>query len=384
LLEESLQGLSSTTGSDHPRAISARLVLARIYRRQGNPQRSIELFEECLTLSRVERGIETELAETYLESGDYAKVHTLLDDAEFDTSESRQKKIEKHQRNFLIGSAFGKQKQYAEAIRFLADAHIALSNSPDSYGFPGMRVTLELGRNFSKNGNHDKALETLDNYLENMPDDFGPTNLIRLCCLAEKGLALRQAGKIEEAIETMEGVVDTGVRLRYQNLLIHELRLAWLAAGDNESIERSVNSQTRFVRKRYSDSPMELAKAFRSLGRELIELEMFKESASLLTEAKSAFEDAEDLWNLGTVQFDLARVKLHSSSENVPGTEAAILDLEAAWKTFQGSMDAVFPKERMEVSGFIEEIIEILERRKLESEKALWADRLAMLQLFDA
>lgn len=378
LLEEAWVGLSKTAGLSHPRANSARMFLADVSYRNGDVRRAIELLKGAKSTGNSQFRIQMMLAGFYTDVGEYEKARNLLWLTLAETNDS----IWNSYFFYEIGRSYHEEGNHLAAIEAIQNSLEVALKSEDKYHFPVMRKTLMLARCFCENGDHDKATEIIERYVETMPESFESDNLIRLCCDAELGMVFRRAGKTEAAYAQFSKVLFSGKILLHQDLLIRELRLTQIEMGDTERLDEGIERQLNtFIRKRFSPNSIQRAIRLRKLGHDLIDYKMPVKARDVLAESMVIFEEQKpDSWQLQMTKFEIASLELEIEPPESEAGQMASLDLEEAWLQLDTMRAEAFPIEVRKLENSVAHVAKTYGSESDVASQQLWLDRLESLK----
>ena len=377
LLEEAWAGLSKTTGASHPRAIVALTILANISQQAGDLKRAISLMEEALAICPPRYAIEIDLADFHTQAGNFEIARKLLTTAMENAKGDHLEAETVSECMYLIGRTYSGEENYPEAIDAFEAAIELAPPTEERYHFPGMRKVLELARSHSQNGDHDEAVDIIDEYLDFMPASMGRENRVRLCCHAELGLILRRSGHTDEAMTELMSVARTGVILRHHDVLIHELRLAQAEKGQTEDILAGVNRELRFLRSTFPNDSIQGAIRLRRLGYNLIELQLPEKAKQVLTESAAIIEKASPgSWMLEKTKFDIAQLDFERLPFESDASLKAEIELEGCWIELAEMRSEVFPNKIWKLADSIKAVIRAYEGKADGESAAIWQERL--------
>ena len=383
LLEKAWKGLSQSVGVKHPRTITAPIMLAQMNDRIGNYGRVIELLEQAMALSHGQRGIEIRLAEAYAKAGEYEQARVVIQKLIDQRKTKAYEEITNPNAKSLllyIADYYAQEERYEEAIVAFRQSRADLLAAGDKYSFPAMRATLYLARCLGKTGQHEQAMQILEDYLEEMPESMGPKHRLRICCHAEIGVALRLSGKSAEAAAQLESVAKSGVRLMHNELLIKQWRLAMHEAGLEAEMMETVERELQSYQRRFTPGSIQHATQLRTLGYDLIDLDQPGKALELLTQSASILEKKKPgSWNLAAMEFDVARLLMDLGSTDETESETHERDLENAWNVVAELIDDAYPIEKKALRRSLTDVIRICEANENQSSAETWRVRLEEL-----
>jgi hypothetical protein len=213
-----------------------------------------------------------------------------------------------------------------------------------------------------------------------MPESMGPKNNVRLCCRAEKGMALRRKGDLEGALNEFSTVAKSGVILLHQDLLYRELRLTQSELGRNEQVMESIDRELDFLRNRFPVDSFHRAKRLQQLGLDLIDFGLAIKAREVLRESTiSLAAQQHGQWKLEMAGFDIAKLSLEIEPADSEAGQIASLDLEESWLKLKVLSETAFPKQRQTLAESIEKVVQIYESEMDDRTANLWQSRLETL-----
>jgi len=357
-------------------------MLAQMNERIGNYGRAIDLIEQALALSQQQYGIKVQLAETYFKAGEFEKGREMLRTM-IPKGERTPEETSPFAKYFIqkIGDSYHQEGRYEEAIATLRAARAELlAADEEPYDFMMMRVVLKLARSLGKVGKYEEALQVIKSYRDEMPEEMGPKNRIRLCCDAETGVVLLMANKPNEAEAMFRSVVTSGVQLLHGEFLIKQWRLAMYEAGLEDEMLETIDQELKSYKRRFTPGSIQHAMQLRTLGYDLIDLGQRKRACELLTQSVALLKDQDPVpFNLAITQFDVARLMMELESADETKATKHENDLENAWTSLVALTPDALPIEKKAMRLSLEDLIQICEKNEAEEMAETWRIRIQNL-----
>ena len=214
--------LAETLGPDHPHTLATRGNLAIAYRKSGNLQKAIDMFEDVLTDrtrllgpdhpdTLTTRG---NLAIAYRESGNLQKAIDMFEDVLADCTRLLGPD---HPHTLTTRNNLALAHQQAEHLSTAIDMHQALLNDEIRLLGPNHPHTLNTRGNlaiaYRESGNLQKAIDMFEDVLTDRTRLLGPDHPDTLTTRGNLAIAYRESGNLQKAIDMFEDVLADCTRV---------------------------------------------------------------------------------------------------------------------------------------------------------------------------
>ncbi len=243
LNERCLKQRREKYGPTHPDTIQSLNNLALNYYQLGRKQEAIPLLEEACRYRKLQSGddgpeylaLAINLAQMYLDSGRLSEALTLFEKSyrifkaklgieHLSTTNAAQR----------LGSAYTTVGRFSDAIEVLQEALAPWRARTGDVPFAVMSAQQKLGATYIESGNPLKAIPLLEDTLRRATTTAGKDNPLAVRITATLGVAKREAGQFQEAIELLRQA-RAGCESLERCDILGELATAHERAGDLKS-----------------------------------------------------------------------------------------------------------------------------------------------------
>ena len=415
-LKTATKGLAETCGSDHPKLVIGNSVLAKVYQRSEKWTLAIPLIESSFAVRKsklppqhptVLHGY-LELADAYNSVGEFEKSQQhLLEALDAQAPDSRERWLTE----LKIGNTFFELGQFNSAVAHIQIAKQGLEHTSGRYDFDTGLAIADLGKALAGNHEFESAIQLLQEYRQEILIEVGPRSPMSAIITAQLGIVLGQAGRVDEGIELMELIVNSGRRLKQMDYLVRELRAAYRSAGLPDRLEESLQFELQFYRRRLEPDSALLAQRLAELGSEAVRFEHWETAAALLRESGKirraisgkATEPGTttvglDAWDLAITEFQVSVAELAieleaaAANENQNGAEpeaenrapnsrdentlGLLRALDDQYAELTGLFEHIFPNRKLQLRSSIGSLMNVLAAASMVEQSSQWDARL--------